>query len=46
MHPLHKAQLLSDRKLLDVPLELLWNFAEIRLVDGLSRRTLPGANSA
>jgi GxxExxY protein len=42
--PIHKAQLLSYMKLLDVPLGLLLNFHEIRLVDGLSRMILPGAN--
>jgi hypothetical protein len=31
-------------KLLDVPLGLLFNFLEIRLIDGLSRLILPGAN--
>jgi GxxExxY protein len=42
--PIHKAQLLSYMRLLDVPLGLLFNFHEIRLVDGLSRLILPGAN--
>jgi GxxExxY protein len=42
--PIHKAQLLSYMKLLDVPLGLLFNFHEIRLIDGLSRLILPGAN--
>ena len=42
--PIHKAQLLSYMKLLDVPLGLLLNFHEIRLVDGLSRMILSGAN--
>jgi GxxExxY protein len=42
--PIHKAQLLSYMELLDVPLGLLLNFHEIRLVDGLSRMILPGAN--
>lgn len=42
--PIHKAQLLSYMKLLDVPLGLLINFHEIRLVDGVSRMILPGAN--
>lgn len=44
--PIHKAQLLSYMKLLDVPLGLLMNFHEIRLVDGISRMLLPGANHA
>ena len=42
--PIHKAQLLSYRKLLDVPLGLLINFHEMKLVDGLVRMILPGAN--
>jgi GxxExxY protein len=42
--PVHKAQLLSYMKLLDVPLGLVINFHELRLVDGISRMILPGAN--
>jgi len=42
--PLHKAQLLSYMKLSDVPLGLLLNFHEMKLVDGVSRLILPGAN--
>jgi GxxExxY protein len=42
--PIHKAQLLSYIKLLNVPLGLVINFHEIKLVDGLSRMILPGAN--
>jgi len=42
--PIHKAQLLSYMKLLNVPLGLLLNFHELILVDGLSRLVLPGAN--
>jgi len=42
--PIHKAQLLSYMKLLDVPLGLLVNFHESRLVDGIQRLILPGAN--
>jgi GxxExxY protein len=42
--PIHKAQLLSYMKLPDVPLGLLMNFHEIKLVDGISRMILPGAN--
>jgi GxxExxY protein len=42
--PIHKAQLLSYMKLLDVPLGLLFNFHEIKLADGVSRLILPGAN--
>ena len=33
--PIHKAQLLSYMKLLNVPVGLLFNFNEIRLVDGV-----------
>jgi GxxExxY protein len=44
--PIHKAQLLSYMKLLDVPLGLLCNFHEIKLVDGISRLILPGANKS
>ena len=42
--PIHKAQLLSYMKLLDVPIGLLINFFELKLSDGLSRMILPGAN--
>jgi GxxExxY protein len=42
--PIHKAQLLSYMKLLDVPLELLINFHEMKLTDGVHRLILPGAN--
>jgi hypothetical protein len=31
-------------KLLNVPLGLLFNFHEVKLVDGISRLVLPGAN--
>ena len=40
----HKAQLMSYMKLLDVPLGLILNFHELRLTDGISRLILPGAN--
>ena len=43
--PVHKAQLLSYMKLLDVPLGLLINFHEIRLVDGIHRMALPNAST-
>ncbi len=43
--PIHKAQLLSYMKLLDVPLGLLFNFHEMKLIDGLSRMILPNANT-
>jgi GxxExxY protein len=42
--PIHKAQLLSYMKLLDVPVGLVMNFHEMKLVDGVSRMILPGAN--
>ena len=44
VHPIHKAQLLSYMKLLDVPLGLLIDFNVERLTDGVSRLILPGAN--
>ena len=42
--PLHKAQLLSYMKLLNVPIGLLVNFHEMKVTDGISRLILPGAN--
>lgn len=42
--PIHKAQLLSYMKLLDIPLGLIINFHEEKLVDGIVRMILPGAN--
>ncbi len=42
--PIHKAQLLSYMKLLNVPVGLIINFHELKLVDGISRLILPGAN--
>jgi GxxExxY protein len=42
--PIHKAQLLSYMKLLDVPLGLIINFHEMKLTDGIVRMILPGAN--
>ena len=44
--PIHKAQLLSYMKLLDVPLGLIINFHELKLIDGVFRMILPGANRA
>jgi GxxExxY protein len=44
VHPIHKAQLLSYMKLLEIPLGLLINFNVLKLVDGVSRLILPGAN--
>jgi GxxExxY protein len=43
--PIHKAQLLSYMKLLNVPLGLLINFNVPKLSDGVSRLILPGADS-
>ena len=42
--PIHKAQLLSYMKLLDIPLGLLINFHEMKVTDGLHRLILPGSN--
>ena len=42
--PIHKAQLLSYMKPLNVPVGLLINFHEMKLVDGVHRLILPGAN--
>jgi GxxExxY protein len=44
--PIHMAQLLSYMKLLGVPLGLLINFHENKLVQGVTRLILPGANKA
>ena len=41
--PIHKAQLLSYMKLLDIPLGLLINFHEMQVINGVSRLVLPGA---
>jgi GxxExxY protein len=43
IHPIHKAQLLSYMKLLDVPVGLLMNFHEMKMADGVSRMILKGA---
>ena len=42
----HKAITMSYMKLLDVPIGLIINFHEAKLIDGLSRLYLPGANRA
>lgn len=42
--PIHKAQVLSYMKLLNVPIGLVMNFHEMKLVEGISRLMLPGAN--
>lgn len=41
---IHKAIAMSYMKLLDVPLGLVINFHEIRVVDGVHRMMLPGAS--
>jgi GxxExxY protein len=42
--PIHKAQLLSYMKLLDVPLGLIINYHEAVLRKGIVRLMLPGSN--
>ena len=42
--PIHKAQLLSYMKLLNVPIGLLINFNEMKLTDGVHRLILQGAD--
>ena len=42
--PIHKAQLLSYMKLLNVPVGLLINFHEMKVTDGIHRPILSGAN--
>jgi GxxExxY protein len=42
--PIHKAQLMSYLKLLNVPVGLLINFNELKLTDGVHRLILPGSN--
>ena len=42
--PVHKAQLLSYMKLLNIPVGLLINFHESTLKNGISRLILPSAN--
>jgi GxxExxY protein len=44
--PIHKAQLLSYMKLLDVPLGLLINYHAVVLKDDLHRLILPGSNQS
>ena len=43
VHPIHKAQLLSYMKLLDIPLGLIINFHALKLTDGVSRLILPAS---
>lgn len=42
--PLHKAQLLSYMKLLNTPVGLIINFHSLRLIDGVHRLILQGAD--
>src|SRR4051794_24887022 len=42
--PIHKAQLLSYLRLLNIPIGLLINFHSSKVTDGVSRLMLPGAN--
>ena len=42
--PIHKAQVMSYMKILDVPIGLLINFHEMKLTDGVHRLILPGAD--
>ena len=42
--PIHKAQVLSYMKLLDIPIGLIINFHEVVLKNGISRLILPGAH--
>ena len=42
--PIHKAQLLSYMRLLEIPIGLLINFHEVGLTDGVHRLILPDAN--
>lgn len=42
--PVHKAQLFSYMKLLNVPLGLLFNFHEPKLTSGIHRMMLPGSS--
>lgn len=42
--PIHKAQLLSYMKLMDIPVGLLINFNEALVTKGVARLLLPGAN--
>jgi GxxExxY protein len=44
VRPIHKAQLLSYMKLMDIPLGLIINFNVLKLTEGVSRLILPGAN--
>jgi GxxExxY protein len=43
--PVHKAQLLSYMKLLNIPIGLLFNYHALHLKDDMHRLILPGANT-
>ena len=45
IHAIHKAQLLSYMKLLNIPVGLLINFHEMKVVNGISRMILKGADT-
>ena len=45
VHRIMGPGLLESIKLLNVPQGLLFNFPEVKLVDGISRLVLPGANN-
>lgn len=42
--PVHKAQLLSYMKLMNIPIGLIINFHSVKLTDGIARMILPGSN--
>ena len=42
--PIHKAQIYSYMKLLDIPVGLILNFHEAAMRNGISRVTLPNSN--
>ena len=44
--PIHKAQLLSYMKLLNMPLGLTINFHQLKLVDGIDRMIIQGADDS
>jgi GxxExxY protein len=42
--PVHKAQLFSYMKLMNIPIGLIINFHSVKLTDGITRMILPGSN--
>jgi hypothetical protein len=44
--PFHKARLLSYMKFAGRPAGLLFSFHEMKLVDGIARRVVPGASQS